>query len=115
VTGVGDEVGWDFISRVTSSRISFSGFCKEMSRLYQTTNIMAAPFMAPNTFIFWFFGWMSTMKIDFRKEVDPFCGYNPKILACDGTHIGVSCKFQVLKSPCAEPDLNETVTPVHKR
>ena len=26
-TGAGDEVGWDFVSRVKTSKISFTGFC----------------------------------------------------------------------------------------
>ena len=46
--------------------------------------------MSINTFLKWFFGWMSNMKLDFRKEIDLVCGYNPQILVCDGTHIGVS-------------------------
>ena len=37
--------------------------------------------------------WMDVQyEMDFRKEIDPECGYHPKILACDGTHIGVSIK-----------------------
>ena len=44
--------------------------------------------MSPNTFIC-FFGWLAEFKVDFRKEVDPWCGYNPEIMTCDGTHVGV--------------------------
>ena len=40
--------------------------------------------MSVKTFIGWFFGWLSAFKIDFCKEIDPFCGHNPKMLACDG-------------------------------
>ena len=38
------------------------------------------------------FGWLSGFQIDFQKEVDPWCKYTPKLLACDGTHIGVSVR-----------------------
>ena len=48
--------------------------------------------MSPNTFIKWFFGWLSSFQIDFWKQVDPWCRHNPKMLACDGTHIGVSVR-----------------------
>ena len=55
------------------------------------------------------------MKIDFRKEVDPWCKYEPKLLACDGTHVGVSIKHIKLNNPVTAVDghLIE-VTPVHK-
>ena len=116
ITGAGDEIAWDFISRVQTSRISFSGFCKEMDRFYSTNNCLAAPFMSPNTFISWFFGWLSQFKMDFRKEIDPWCGYNPRILACDGTHIGVSVRYQNLENHCTKVDLPQTmVRPIHKR
>lgn len=115
-TGVCDEVGWDFISRVMNSRISFTGFCKDMDRFYQTTNIHAAPFISPNTFIQWFFGWLSKFQIDFRKEVDPWCGYNPSVLACDGTHIGVSVRYMNLENFCTKVELpDQIVVPKHKR
>ena len=63
-----------------------------MTQMYQTTHKEAKSFMAMKTFIGWFFSWHSAFKIDFRKHIDPFCGYNPDIFACDGTHIGVSLK-----------------------
>ena len=115
-TAAGDEVGWDFVSRVLTSKISFTGYCKEMTRFYRTNNIHSAEFMSPNTFISWFFSWMSAFKIDFRKEVDPWCLYNPKMLACDGTHIGVSVRYQKIANPVTKVDLpGESVTPMHKR
>ena len=89
-TCAGDEIGWDFINAVKTSKISFTGFCNQMTRVYKTTYSDAQAFMSVKTFIGWFFGWLSAFKIDFRKQIDPFCGHNPKILACDGTHIGVS-------------------------
>ena len=89
-TLIGDEIAWDFIQMVIHNKCSFTAFCNEMTRRYQTNNMMAGPFMSPKTFIRSFFGWMSAHRIDFQKEVDPWCMYSPKILACDGTHIGVS-------------------------
>ena len=72
--------------------------------------------MSPNTFIAWIFGWLSQMKIDFRQEIDPWCSHNPKYLACDGTHIGVSVRYQNLENHCTKADQPDTmVTPIHKR
>ena len=91
-TCAGDEVGWDFISLVMKTKISFTGYCNEMTRRYSTNNVLSGHFMSPNIFICWFFGWLAAFKIDFRKEIDPWCSYNPEVLACDGTHIGVSLR-----------------------
>ena len=55
------------------------------------------------------------MKIDFRKEIDPVYGYNPKVLACDGTHIGVSIKHLHLDKPVTQPDLDEVKKAKHQR
>ena len=54
LTAAGDEIGWDFVECVCKTRCSFTTFCNEMTRRYQTTNIMAGPFMSTNTFISWF-------------------------------------------------------------
>ena len=116
MTCAGDEIGWDFISMVKLSRMSFTGFCNEMTRRYKTTNILSVPFMSLDTFVKWVFAWMGSMKIDFRKEINPFCKYNPKILACDGTHVGISLKNLKLENPVTAPDkTKQPVTPMHKR
>ena len=116
VTGAGDEVGWDFISRVQQFKVSFTGFCKDMSRVYQGNNKGAANFMSPNTFIGWVFSWLCGFRVDFRKQIDPWCGYNPKILACDGTHIGVAVRHMKLDHPVTKVDLPDLChKPVHKR
>ena len=54
---------------------------------------------------------MSNMRLDFRKEIDPVCGYHPKILTCDGTHIGVSIKHLHLDKPITKPDNDEIKKP----
>ena len=111
----GDEIGWDFISMVKNSKISFTAYCNEMTRKYHTTSPLSAPFMSTNTFVKWIFAWMGSMKIDFRKEVDPWCKYEPKFLACDGTHVGVSIKHMKLNNPVTTVDDHSIeVTPGHK-
>ena len=60
--------------------------------------------MSANTFVKWFFGWLAHMKIDFRKEIDPWCGHDPEYLACDGTHIGVNIRHMHLDRPVIFPD-----------
>ena len=55
------------------------------------------------------------MKIDFRKEIDPKCGYDPKILACDGTHIGVSTRNLNLEHPVTKPDYDTVLKSHHRR
>ena len=100
----GDEIGWDFVYNVLKSKASFTGYCNEMTHRYQTTNILAEPFMSPNTFIKWFFAWLAAFKIDFRKEVDPWCGHKPETIACDGTHIGISLWQMNLRNPVTSPD-----------
>ena len=114
-TCAGDEIGWDFISCVKASKISFTAFCNQMSRMYETTHKDSRPFMAVKTFIGWFFSWLSAFKIDFRKHIDPFCGYDPEILACDGTHIGVSLKHLKLDNPVTKPDIEDEVPVAHKQ
>ena len=97
-------------------KTSFTSFCNEMTRKYTTTNPLAAPFMSPNTFLKWLFSWIGSMNIDFRKHIDPWCLYNPKVLACDGTHIGVSIKHLNLATPVTKADSSYgPVAPYHKR
>ena len=104
VTCLGDEMGWDFISLVKKSKISFSGFCAEMTRKYRTNSVLPRDFISPNTFIRWFFGWLTAFQIDLRKHVAPWCEYSPEVLACDGTHIGVAVKNLDLQKPLTATD-----------
>ena len=112
VTCLGDEMGWDFISLVKKTKIPFSAYCGEITRRYRTSNVL----ISPNTFIRWFFRWLSAFKIDFRKHVDPWCEYTPEVLACDGTHIGVAVKNLDLQNPVTGTDDNDRIVKVkHKR
>ena len=63
--------------------------------------------MSVKTFISWFFGWISAFRIDFRREVDPWCKDKPKMLACNGTYIGISMGNMKLNKPVTEPDLKD--------
>ena len=115
-TAIGDEIGWDFVSLVRKTKISFSAFCLEMKRRYSTNEIDAAAFISASVFINWFFGWIAAFKIDFRQEVDPWCKHDPKVLACDGTHIGVAVRNLNIEDPVTKvtaPDI--TLESKHKR
>ena len=71
--------------------------------------------MVVKTFIGWFFGWLSAFKIDFCKQIDPFCGYNTRVLACDGTHIRLSLRHLKLDKPVTKPDKKEVSPWVHDK
>ena len=114
-TCAGDEIEWDFVSAVKTSIISFTGYCNQMTCYYQITKEDSEPFMSPTTFISWFFSWLLAFKIDFRKEIDPYCRYTPKILACDGTHIGVLLRHLQMDKPVTKNDTNEVIPWVHGR
>ncbi|XP_064627662.1 uncharacterized protein LOC135487619 isoform X2 [Lineus longissimus] len=109
-----DEVGWDFLNRILSSKISFSSFCDDMSRIYQSIHPASAPFMNKSTFVSWFFSWCGRMQIDFRTHIDPWCKFNPKSIAGDGTHIGMPFR-NVNISPVEKPDTPHISKPNHKR
>ena len=110
----GDEIGWDFVNRVLSSKMSFSSFCADTTRIYISTHPCSAHFMSKTTFVSWFFAWCGKMDIDFRKHIDPWCLHNPHSLAGDGTHIGVSFR-NISISPIEKADTNIKRKPIHKR
>ena len=75
-TAAGDEIGWDFVEAVCKTRCSFSSFRNEMTRRYQTTNIMAGPFMSPNNFISWFFVGYLPSRLISGKSTTPGVAVN---------------------------------------
>ena len=116
VTGLGEELFWDFHGWLNYGKLSFTKFCEQMTLLYQTNCPQSVPFVSNKTFIQFFFCWVIRMGIDFRQEIDPFCRYDPQVLACDGTHIGVSVKHQNLIDPVTEPELlDQKPTPLHQK
>ena len=114
-TGIGEEIFWDFISRVHRSKCSFTGFSNEMTGTYTTTHLQAAAFLSNKSFINVLLSWIAALKIDFRQEVDPWCKHHPKVLACDGTKVGVSYKMQKLDPPITEPNVEEIADTLHKK
>lgn len=50
-TCAGDEVGWDFIRRVSISKMTFSAFCQDMTAVYRSTFLISAKFMSRSTFV----------------------------------------------------------------
>lgn len=72
-----------------------------------------AGFMSRQVFAEWIFSWLANFQKDFRKQCAE-CGPNPKVLACDGTKIGISlCHASV--RPIEEPTSTSTITPNHQR
>ena len=87
-----------------------------MTRRYETNSCLASSFLSGSSFVKWFFAWLSAFKIDFCKEVDSFCKYDPQALVCDGTHIGVSLANMKLSHPVTEVDDPHTIRITqHKR
>ena len=87
----GWEFGFEFVDCVNSSHQTFSGFVSYISNKYRRF-CDGNKFMSVPTFINWWFGWASAMKIDFRKGCNS-CDDQCKILACDATKIGIGKQF----------------------
>ena len=85
-----DEIMHDFEYRFLDCNIryNFSAYVDEMNFSYQSQGATCNTFMSKSSFVDTFFCWLSAKGIDFRNHIDPFCGHNPDMLACDGTHIG---------------------------
>ena len=112
--GMGEELFWDFHGLFNYGKLTFTKFCTHQTAIYKSTNPNSAPFVSNHTFLDLFFSWIVNMRIDFRLEIDPWCGHDPEVLACDGTHIGVSVKLQQLDEPITKPDLPDQLKAVHK-
>jgi len=94
-TCAGYEIGWEYVESVLHSKETFSGFVAKMNEKYERAS-SRIPFMSVQTFIDWFFGWASSMQLDFRVGCKS-CGDDPKVLACDGTKIGTCFKNVAIK------------------
>ncbi|XP_072030816.1 uncharacterized protein [Amphiura filiformis] len=82
-TACGDEIGWDYVSHVMNSTITFSGYCSIVNERYPP----GESFMSRQTFIDFIFSWMANFRQAFQVR-----GTNPKVLACDGTKLGIFSK-----------------------
>lgn len=78
--------GWEFVDLVMTSHQSFRGFVTVMNN--KLRRYSESSFMGVNSFINWFFGWTSRMKIEFRQSCT-WCEGPSKVLACDGTKLGI--------------------------
>ena len=94
-TCLGDEVFYSFLEARGLHEEFLSSFCKERTEQYRYCCQQSASFLSEDTFISCFFAWISNWDIDFRapSSIDPFCGHNPQVLACDGVHVGVAVRF----------------------
>ena len=59
--------------------------CSKKYQRYKSSN---PPLMDLNTFISWFFAWVSRMRIEIHMPYEG-CNDPSKVLACDGTNIGI--------------------------
>lgn len=110
-----DEIGWDFVDCITGSKTSFTFFCQRQTKTYKSNNQESHPFLSRSTFLSWWFAWLAAHNIDFRKDVDPLCGDSRNVLACDGTHVGVSLT-NLNVTPIETPRNHAiTIEPSHKR
>lgn len=73
---------------VNTGKQTFQGFVTIMNNRYKSRGPESLPFMTLPTFIDWWFGWASNMRIDFR-EICNWCENGPEMLACDGTKVGL--------------------------
>ena len=73
---------------VKTGKQTFQGFVTIMSNRYKGRGPESLPFMTSRTFIDWWFGWASNMRINFG-EICSWCKNGPEILACDGTKVGL--------------------------
>lgn len=116
VTGLGEELFWDFHGWFNYGKLSFTKYCQQTTMMYKSTTPQSVPFVSNKTFIQFFFSWIIRMGIDFRQEICPVCKYDPPVLACDGTHIGVSLKQQRLPEPITKPEfLDQKPEALHQK
>ena len=108
---VGEEICWDFVDMVSSMKCNFSAFCFLMNLSYNRHN-SARKFMSVKTFIRVFFSWVSNQCTEFREACN-WCGFSPKILACDATKIGISASSANI-NPIETPK-NETLLKIKHR
>ena len=84
-------------------------FAQKWHTVVKTNSINCANFITLNTFLKWFFPGYLCSKTDFRKHVDPWCEHTPKVLACDGTDIGVSARnLNLIKPVTGVDDIDHT-------
>lgn len=114
---IADEVFYSFLAARGLHENFLSSFCIERTKRYKNFFIQSAPFVSDDTFVSCFFGWIANLDIDFRAKpaIDPFCGHNPEVLACDGVHVGVAVKFLAKSTPITTSERNDVKPMSHRR
>lgn len=84
-----------------------------MNNKYHRINSRSASFMSNNTFIKWWFSWISKFNINFRQPCK-LCKFNPKFLAADGTKIGINVNISTV-TPVETPTSDTSVNHCHRR
>lgn len=100
-TALAWELAWEFVELVSIASMTFSGFCRYMTSVYRRNFPDSRAFMDNKTFTKSWFGWASCLSIEFRTPCK-WCGWDPPILAGDGTAVGF-------------PKSRADISPVEKR
>ena len=81
-----EKLCWDYVDCVETMKSNFSAFTMLTSKTYRCLG--DRPFVTSKTFARLFYSWSSHQSREFRKSCT-WCGCEPKVLACDGTKIGI--------------------------
>ena len=95
-------------------KCNFAAYCLIVNARYMDRNADSQPFISPKTFRKSFFFWASHLLIEFR-EVCHWCRESPKVLAGDGTKIGISMQ-KISIVPIESTSKEEVIqTPPHRK
>lgn len=114
---IGDEVFHDLMKDRSKREIIFGTFCSGMDDIYRRAGLHSAPFLRCQTFLSCYMSWLINWNVDYRsiEAIDNKCGHNPKKLACDGVHVGVSKKHLTHLADITKKGKNELKKPMHRR
>lgn len=112
---LGDEIFHDYFKNMGSTETLFSTFCASTTKTYRNTGYKAS-FLSAGTFTSCVISWIINWDIDYRKEVwCPYCQYNPRFLACDGTHVGVTKEHMLDLEDISKKEKNEVKKTRHRK
>ena len=109
----GYKILWEFQEMVRRIKCNFAGYCLIVTARYSDRNAESQPIMSPKTFRKLFFSWASHQLIEFR-EVCQWCGESLKVLAGDGTKIGISMQ-KISFVPIESVSNDEVIQTPHRR
>ena len=115
--GVGDEVFHHFYESAGKREVFFRSFCQDLTLSYRYPFPNSAPFLSCPTFISCMMSWIINLGIDYRSSeaIDPFCGHEPEVLACDGVHVGVAKRFMKNLKDISKSDKPQVKDFKHRR